>query len=643
MVETETIAFCESGKQAAWLLSHPSAAGGVTRYIAVNPDAFWAFQTQGREYTVFESFRTTQPAARIEKLLAGQIRWAKNVDAFLQKAVPQFGETGFCPARYYLFYLNKTWDTFISLAETLENLYHTSPPGHVVFFSGRSPCTYEATLTPQGSALATMLRAWAAHHHIEATVLPDLPGDAFWEIRVQTRRDPVRSIKNLVRSLPGSPAYRALAGIFHRRPASLPPGNAGCPPARIVLRQQYDLNRQVSMLLQEKGVEILDFDAFLRNAKRASPAAPIPETSLAAAWEEAARQDWFWYPGCWQDIPVREVLSPLFYHFWFSVIPALWQDREAAAAALRRARPGAIAAGNTWGTAETALLMAARQENVPVVFYQHGASMGDIENSVWDLIDRYFADYELVFGDGEAEYLGQRPGHGDAAARPVPVGSSRLDAIRAGRDPSAAAHIRKKILGGRTGPMVVYVPGVLSNNICRYDHTCFRHCATFNLRQRVAEIFRSRPEITFVYKPFVSQGNDPTLEMLKEACPSCRIVDTVLLSDLQWAADVLVYEVPSTGMYEGLLTDKKIIVYADRDTFAVPPGAAELLKQRVTLAESGEDLARAIQDLIHGGDFGPVQNLDTAFLRRFCTHRDDGGSAARAASAIADILCARTS
>jgi hypothetical protein len=303
-------------------------------------------------------------------------------------------------------------------------------------------------------------------------------------------------------------------------------------------------------------------------------------------------------------------------------------------ALIEKVKPSAICAALIFGPEETGLIIAARNAKIPVIFYQHGACMGDIQNTIWDLTDYYYSDYLLVYGSGEETYIRSRSPLKNPRVTPIAVGSTRLDRVGNGISDKSVQTIRNRIVGKNSIPLVLYVPGAFFNNFFRYDYQDFRHCRIFDVRREIARIFNNHPEVHFAYKAFISVGEDPTLEMLRKKCHRCTIVDDIPLTDLQWAADMIIHEIPGTGMYESLITNKPQIVYIDSDIYRMTDIAKDQLKKRVLLAEDYNGFLKLVEDYICVGDFSPLDHPNREYIKTFCTHLDDGKSAERAADAI---------
>jgi hypothetical protein len=380
------------------------------------------------------------------------------------------------------------------------------------------------------------------------------------------------------------------------------------------------------------------FDLAVSQSQTYAASSPSIDRALTEAWQRAVDLDWFWQPRGWQKWSLRTCLEPMFHNFWFRCIPELWKSFTGSRIYLQKEHPYGICVPLISGPKETGFIMAAHNEKIPVIFYQHGASMGDIENACWDIEDSNYSDFQLVYGVRAAKYIRSRHNFSGSRAVPIPVGSARLDLVSHGISEKKVSALRRSILGKNDVPLIVYVPGIFLNNTFRYTYLDCRDCRTFNLRSRVAEIFNNHPEMHFSYKAFVSSGHDPTLEMMKKICPKCSIIDNILLTELQWAADFIIYEVPSTGMYEGLITNKPMIVHVDRDIYRMPNEVKDLLWKRVCITETSLDLIEKVNQFLEHPDFTPVTNPDREFIKAFCTHFDDGQSTQRAADAITIIV-----
>lgn len=638
LITMKFTAICQSNRQVLWLLEHPEYSGNISRWIAANPSACWELKQHNIPFSSLAETQVNKSRGDIESLQQDQVRWAQKVDEVLQGKIPGCESGDFSPAKNYLYYLKNTWDTILNRADLLESVTKSTSLDNLIYFTNPHPVHYGDDLTMDGSVLSECIPPWADHHGIRLTPLQAPSGDLVWQPQVHTRpgiRQRITSfipasVRTEIESIHHDPG-EYLSGIHPVFLGSGPKNRKGT----IIVRASYDMTPEISGLLRGKGYRLLPFKLAVSRSCRYARSPRLCDQVFAEVWKDLTNTDWFFYPGGWQKWSLRPVLEPLFSSFWSMILPRIWTGFTGSQTYLQHQRPRALCVPSIWGPEETGFVMAAHNENVPVIFYQHGACMGDIENSIWDLTDSWYGDFQLVYGEGSARYLGSRKTA--SPPRPVPVGSARLDLVSQGISDKKRSLIRESIPGGADVPLVVYVPGVVFNNFFRYTHQNLRDCNNFETRSRMAEVFHDHPELRFVYKTFISQGHNPTLEMLDATCPECSIIDSIPLTELQWAADLLIHEIPCTAMFEGLVTDKPMIVFVDSAIYTMNPHAKEILKKRSMVAETGNDFVEQVRQFLEDGDFSPIRAPDREFIREFCTHLDDGRSAQRAADEIVDI------
>lgn len=634
-------AICQSNQQVLWLLRHPVYSKKISCWIAASPSACWELQQHKIPFSTLDRRQRDKSLEEIEFLQREQVNWAQNVDRTLQEKIPGFASTDFCPTRHYLYYLKNSWDTIIHRADLLESVTDTLLSDNLVYFTNPPLVHYCEDLTLSGSVLSECIPEWAKHHGIKLTPLPAFPGDMVWQPQPHTRP----GIRGMITSMIPQSIFTEIESMYNESGAYLSDrisairlSGSKKRKGKIIIRTAYDLTLEISTLLKKKGYDPLSFNVAVRRSCRYAGPPPSCESASAEVWQQITGIDWFWNPGGWQKWSLRPVLEPLFCHFWSVILPTIWSGFTKSRLYFDNQRPRALCVPSIWGPVETGFIMAAHNEGIPVIFYQHGACMGDIENSIWDLTDSCYGDFQLVYGDGAARYIRSRNPDSLRSPVPVPVGSARLDLISSGISDKKRSMIRESILGKKDVPLVVYVPGVVFNNFYRYTHQNLRDCRNFKTRSKIAGIFHNHHELHFAYKTFISQGHNPTLEMLNKTCPECSIIDSIPLTELQWAADFLIHEIPCTGMFEGLVTDKPIIVFIDSEIYTMHQPAKSLLGKRAMVAETGHDFIDQVSQFLDKGNFSPVPCPNREFIREFCNHLDDGQSVHRAANAIEDII-----
>lgn len=606
--------------------------------VAVNPDAAWEIQKRGIEYVTLDDYQTFPPTEKMESLLDGQIRWAQNVDNFLRENIPCFEDTDFNPAQNYLLQLKNSWDTFIQRAEILDLLSSELNPKEIIFFkNANTGIQYDENLVPQGSVLTECIPSWADYHDVIQRPLPTLPKDLFWRRQSDMRFSLRALLGRSVKHFPHCVSQKIINMYWMVKKPSFPQQLLSENPPTIAIQYLYDINIDLVTALHKKGINTRPYEDFFIGAIPDDGDIRLIRQHLDESWINLQSQKWFWSPQGDQKWSLKNCLGPLLRRFWVTTIPELWKKRTHAAKILTKEKPVALIYGTIYSANEIGLVMAAQSSDIPIICYQHGASMGDIENPLWDILDQYYSRYMLVYGMGECDYVNTRPNHGNPKAQPIPVGSARLDRIARHLCHDKAALTRKKCVGTSDKPVILYVPGIYFNNFYRYTYNVI-NAPFYRVRNRVAEYFSCKNNLHFLYKAFVSSGVDPTLSIYNEIFPNCQIINNIPLSELQWSVDLIIHEFPSTGMYEGLVTDKPMIVYADSNVYRLHKNARDLLKRRVILAENEDGFIASIRQFVENNDYSLIKNPDRGFLKEFCTYSDDGLSASRSADAIASIL-----
>jgi len=639
MSVAKRLAICESESQVNFLKEKRSCFQSITNFFAAEAEAAWAFEKNRIDFFPLENFQTTKDSEFVEGLLKKKILWAQKTDRILQDNIPHFQQCNFHPARYYLYYLQLTWDTLLHRANLLEKLSANYPIDELIYFSNNRQSAFNDNLLSQESVLTSCIPIWADYHGISTT---GIPYEQWYQNRKYQKRDcpGITQIKDSL-LIPKKKVFRFLRNLKEIPFLLNKPKQT---IQKIVINPHYDITSELCDYLKTYSFSFAYLDDFTIGFSDKYPKDHNLDSMLKNTWEQINSERWFWDCDGTQPWALKTVIEPQFRHFWFEIIPKLWHFTHLSQREIERQKVNAVLLSNISGIKDLGLIIAAKMKKIPVFFYMHGANMGDVENTVWDVTDRYFSDYMLVYGTGESEYINNhRPKYSDINVQTIPVGSARMDLIRRQNTNAKTEKIRHQILGSRNIPIVLYVPGGLPANIFRYSYHDFRNIKTFEIRKQVAEIFKNENRVQFVYKPFSATASvDPTRDMLQHICPSCKIVNNISLPELQLGANLIIHEMPSTGFHEGLLTDNPIITFVDKDVFHMPDNVKKMLKKRITLSETGVDFINDIRSAMASGSFtgsfNPIQNANNEFLKQYLTYHDDGKSAVRAANTIQNII-----
>lgn len=596
-------------------------------WFAANAGAAWALAKRGLAYHRPEEFQSGL-AEETDRWWRRQVEWANALDEALGRWIPAMAAPEFRPTRYALNPLKVAWDALIQRSYVLNRLAERLRPAAVVHFGDAPARGFNDELEMERSALGAVVPEWAAERGLPVERWPAVPGDDWWALRTPPRGGALGRLRALLpRALAGK------IGVWVRaRRARSPRWDDGAAAGRLIYDFRYDLDAGPATFLRERRWNLISLETLLAGVEKNAPRG-ADRTALDGAWARFEAEPAFWPAG--PAGPVRHGFEALMRHFLARSLPALWNFYQSARTALERLRPDGLVFAGPSTLASLGLLMAARGRGVPLIVHQHGTALGETENPFWEYGDRFLGDRMLLYGEGGRAYLDRRgPADRPAAALEV-VGSARLE--RLGRPPSTAEReaLRRRLAGPRRDRrLILYVPGVFYNNHFRLNRSTHRDVTLLDLRRRVAALCRSTPGVVFLYKPFISIGEDPSLDMLAETAPGVGVVKDLPLPLVQWAVDGLVHELPSTGMTEGLLTDKPVVVLADRDRDPLTPEGRTLLARRARLAETPDDFVAEVKKMLAGEAPAPSPtNRD--FLRRFALDRDDGRAARRAADAIA--------
>src|SRR6185436_10145081 len=272
---------------------------------------------------------------------------------------------------------------------------------------------------------------------------------------------------------------------------------------------------------------------------------------------------------------------------------------------------------------------AARKRGISVAIFQHGGFVGVCRHLGWDIADLALGDISFTYGDGVTRYFEsrQRRSH-RRLARPISVGSARLDTVAQGIPQIEVTRIRRRLTGPRERPIVLFIPTAMmgySRQLCRDAYVDMTY---FEFQLRIFKLFGARSELSFVYKPFMNIVQSPLYSAFRSLCQTGRWTLRPALTKLMWAADLIVVDFPGTALLEAVLTTKPIIAFADRDAVQLTNEARDLLPRRVVLAETEDAFMEALRKVT----ITPLTStgLDTAFESAFARFNRDGRSAERA-------------
>lgn len=634
----KTLYLCETGAEAEYAAQQPAA---IRMPLTVH--AWWAFERAGVEFVSPEATYDEWAFAELrEPALDLELGWIGWLDRELREAIPALGSLGLDVATPWLYCFKRLIDQFIGLEFIVTRVLQATAPSEVVssgavpqpswelfFRRGAHGGMVVPTFSPAAIARLVCERQGIAWREGPAPPATAAPPPRLHFARRLVRQIPAhwRDDVDLVR---GQSIRRGAALLLKR----LLPGRDRV----LVVRGGYDLD----ILVRRAMTAGCRVEYWTRASRRTRLS--VDDTRTVEAIRKDARLVWpslaasqrFRAPFAINGLDLFSLVEPGLRHFVTSVVPGTAEDFLTASRCLRERRYRAVLAPA--GIREATLLHAARRAKVPVVIYQHGGYVGTCEQLFWDLTDLGNADHLFVYGEGVREYFAGRPVvPGFRRAEMHVTGSARLEEIAGDFSARAAAPRVRRAYGAGAALKVLYVPTKTSGYARPLVADSYPEVGYHMLQHRVLAMMRDFPNASFVYKPFADSDDRLVREIASSlAVTNCRIERETKLPALMEDADIIVMDFPSTGLLEAALTDKVLIVYADRRSLRLQPAAAALLRRRAAVTETEDDFLGALRAALGGRVAGDVN--DDAYARAFALDPAGGSPTQRAWSTLAEIM-----
>lgn len=617
--------FCETGAQANVACRKCAFTRKKSIFVSAYPSSTFWFEENSVDYLDIEDVEPFHSKDEMAELLKKQVQWALNVDNFLQSEYPDI-DSEFKPTIYFINFFKAMWDTIIHHSEIVEQIISQNEPETFYYFPDIHPRKISNELLLNGSYYAPIITHLCSIRSIKTELVPlsektqkTISSDSSLQIHWQIRR--------LVQS-------QLFRFIYLYKTLSLNGSNS--LQKTLLIQRSYEFTPDVCRSLEQLGYTIINFDALpLKDDIREN--FRITDTIAQNVWENISRQHWFYENLGWNDTDFSSVFKPFFHHYITRVIPIIWENREQSNQILEKIKPRAIGYG-VWGPRDIGLLMAGKEKKIPRIMFQHGGSIGDVENLGVVYNDHFLSDFELVYGVGHQEYIDANQWFTGYKTITSAVGDARLEWIRARLTPENILSVKKKMRSSPRKKIILYVPGAIMTNFFRYSCHNIRNNYTFAIRKSVFDLFENHSEsIQFIYKPMITPYDDPTCELINRHYPAVRVVRDIPLPELQAASDLIIQEVPSSGMYETMITNRPMIVLVDKHIWQISDENIQLLGKRAHVARDNNEFISMIQKAINNPEEWIKPNSDKDFFRRYCVP-EDGRSAQRASEKIDQII-----
>lgn len=608
------------------------------RYVALRPEASLALELAGIKYSTPARYTDGNSIhqdglASFDEILT--------LCAHLDERLSTFHDSSLRPATYAFYHLKILWDVIFTTVSILQGIFRQEHPDLVRVYTAAGSIFSPYAFSNDESVYAAVLRleGWPAEVEvIETTADANMHTLSPTADRSMTSRIMLKS-QNLLKD---RSALFNLALIARRR------GIQALLPA--VLQSATRLT-DTPLILYENG---FNWDDALPELYRNGFSRIIRIWDSSFGYQPSDMEQYrdAILETCWGTSTCRELAlrgkvdtSPLLFE------KLAWIVSRATAEALeaypemiqiiRDRRVGAVLLSTRMSAIGHALVQAAHDCEIPVVSWQHGGA-GYSYHPMMPYIESINSDIHLVFGESVAAAYRETDKQLNLPRPPqiIAVGSSSLDRL-IGADTSRLPEQAKQ-------KTILYATTSYLNNqynISIVDDPSTHDESLWSVQKAVLNLARAHPEHSFIVKLHPSHASQEPLKRYVEhhMIRNVRfVVKTPLLTDLLQEADVLLFDLISTGILQALQTDLPIFMYAGQRI--VDDDALHLLQRRVFISDNVKEYSDTIDRYLSGNIDESTMNVhDDTFSTEFGTFRGDGRSAERAVEVIRKAIGIRQS
>lgn len=641
------LVFLESASQvdalSAWLTGLPA---DHVRYVALSPEAGLALQRRGIEHRDQEDYYPDREAVAQGTENFATIRTlCEYIDGFVEPRVPSFSSIGFHPAASQFRWFKLLYDAVSVRALAIEKIIQKEMPAKVYSFDSTPsrPLTVDERRRmtfAQESIFAQVIPLVAKSLDVEVAYLGENPHHKVSAApSVRSGTSPLRALRNRLANLLG-PRNRERAYFLKEHPGAYGRGlipwlrkrNKG---AILIMSPARDLRYIVSELIQqgEHRLVLWNYGSYHPPLQLYPPSLRgifhrLPKRDTApdfqSVWEELERDEGFRSYFRTRTTDIFSVVETRLKDFITWQLPEMRLVVQVAESVFDIVEPLSVLSMSPGEPMEDTIRAVAFSRGVPVVMCQEGTPHGYGELPLTDETLFPSCDFYFCYGEGTASYLSDRRRSPDQL---VPIGSSRLDALRVGRPRNPSK--RKKT--------IVYGTTVSAGNLRFFDYSYYADNQLYHVQQGIISVFKEFPDLRYIIKLHPNTPpRDPIVAFIQSlGLPNCAIVKAVPFTDLLDQADLLVIDQISTAVMECLATDKPVLAYDS--VLSLDGSAVELLKRRVVFSRDLAQFQEMLREYLGREVWEPL-SLDTEFLRRYGTYLGDGQSGRRAVEALERIM-----
>lgn len=599
MNQGKTVAFVETLEDV-----RAASAAKPDVVVAAAPEAAEAMTQAGLPWVAQEDlYDERRLKVLAEETLLSHRAWADALESDLLAKVPEFAQEGFRPLQAHYLPLKMASDALLLRSHVLTASLDQLDPVHILHPKSARLLPHEDLLF-RDSLLGRILPSLARARDVRATA---------FEAAADFSRPP-RPWGPRLAGLP-----RKLLSLATRRKPS--PSASG---PLILLGAGYD-TAFLREPLERRGARIEEFSRWMEKA-------PLPQPGLLAAglagWRAASTR-------CPSPPGLASAgLASEFQERWELwrdvIVPRAWATFLKAGVHARREGAAAIVLPMTTGADDVAALQALRRSGTKAVHFQHGGFNGTCAYSGWEVSDLVDFDAILTYGQGVIDHYAPRARRFGLSPRFEGVGSPRIDSLLAMRRPRRPSAHR--------GPRSVLFYIDMYKGPTRYlCGEAMPDVHAYRIHRRVIEAFSRRPEHRYEFRDLDGFYPNPLRDFFHQSVPGGRIHRSGTLFEAALRSDLVIADMPSTGLLEVLAAGAPVLLLADSTSLTLLPRAARALARSVSLTEDADSFLAAVESALSGSAVPPSPAPDGEYLKDFGTSRGDGRSAERAADAVLSL------
>jgi hypothetical protein len=283
-----------------------------------------------------------------------------------------------------------------------------------------------------------------------------------------------------------------------------------------------------------------------------------------------------------------------------------------------------------------AIVQAAHDEGIPVVSWQHGGA-GYCYHPMMPFIEFINSDWHFVFGEGVAGSYRSTSESVGLKKMPifVPVGSSSLDTFHTNEKKSAIKQANKP---------VVYISTSFLRNIYimsqPYDPVDWDE-HLWDIQKQIINLAKKNPDKEFIIKLHpVHKNKEPLLSyMTDRGIKNVKIISSEMtIRELTDIADIMIFDLISTGILQVLTSDLPIFVYTGLHSLDSDP--LNELKKRAYVYDNIKEIIANIDEYLNIKKVtrNSVNYLEGDFLKKFGTDIKTHNSAGNAMAKLKEII-----